>query len=229
MNIAIIPARAGSKRITGKNIKSFCGKPIISYSIETAKKSKIFDKIIVSTDSKEIADISKYYGAEVPFLRPKSISDDFSTISDVMLHATKYLKNEYEETIQTVCCIFPTAPLLKVEDLLKGYNIFNEGRWTFVFAATNFSYPIQRSFKKNISGSITMFYPEYYNSRSQDLEKGYHDAGLFYFGSTKSWIKKSNIFSENCSIILIPKTRVQDIDEPEDWLIAEKKFISFKR
>lgn len=226
MNIAIIPARAGSKRITRKNIKSFCGKPIISYSIETAKKSKMFDKIIVSTDSKEIADISKYYGAEVPFLRPKSISDDFSTISDVMLHATEYLKNEYGETIQTVCCIFPTAPLLKNEDLLKGYKIFSDGKWAFVFAATNFSYPIQRSFKKNISGSITMFYPEYYNSRSQDLEEGYHDAGLFYFGSTESWINKNNIFSENSSIILIPKFRVQDIDNPEDWLIAEKKFIS---
>ena len=145
MNVAVIPARGGSKRIPHKNIKEFCGKPIIAYSIETAITSKLFDKVIVSTDDKEIAETAKYYGAEVPFVRLASLSDDYTSIGDVMAHAVEWLQQNVEE-ISAVCLIYATAPLIQKDDLIKAYEIFKTNKWNSVFSGTKFSYPIQRAF-----------------------------------------------------------------------------------
>tara|TARA_B100000519_G_C14219452_1_gene426791 strand:+ start:130 stop:825 length:696 start_codon:yes stop_codon:yes gene_type:complete len=223
MNVAIIPARGGSKRIPKKNIKDFCGNPMISYSIKVALKSKIFQRVIVSTDDNEIAKVSESFGAEVPFIRPKNISDDFATTGDVMSHATKWLKENVNH-LASVCCIYATAPFIKKDDLIKAYNLFKENEWSFVFSATSFPFPIQRAIKLNEEGSIKMFQPEHFESRSQDLTESFHDAGQFYFGKPESWINRDKIFLANSSIFILPRWRVQDIDTTEDWSYAEKLF-----
>jgi pseudaminic acid cytidylyltransferase len=223
MNVAIIPARGGSKRIIKKNVKLFFGKPIIAYSIENAIKSLLFDKVIVSTDDNEIARIAIEYGAEVPFMRPSELSDDFSGTHDVIGHAVKSLENNGEE-IRYVCCLYATAPLLKMNYLIKGYDLIKSGKWESVIAATKFSYPIFRSFEKLENGSLKMFFPEHYSSRSQDLSEAFHDAGQFYWASAKVWKDKPNGFSENSTIVELPNYLVQDIDTMEDWIRAENLF-----
>ena len=219
-NIAIIPARGGSKRIPKKNIKYFLGKPIIAYSIEMAVSSKLFDKVIVSTDDQEIKDVAIKYGAEVPFVRPKKIADDFTGTHEVIGHAVKWLEDN-GEIVDYTCCIYPTAPLIKKDDLIKGFEIIKTGKWNFVMAATNFSYPIFRSFEILLDGGLKMTFPEHYNSRSQDLPEVYHDAGLFYWAKPKTWKKKMEGFNEKNSIIKIPNYRIQDIDTLDDWKRAE--------
>ncbi len=222
MNIAIIPARGGSKRIKNKNIKSFCGKPIIYYSINAAKKSKIFHKIIVTTDSKKIKKISEKYGAEVPFLRPKKLSDDYTDTMDVIKHAINelpYIKNDFN-----ICCIYPTAPLIEKEDLIKSLKIFSSKNFNFLFSGNKFTYPIQRGLYLNKNGYINMISKKNYKKRSQDLQPTFHDAGQFYWGTKKTWISKKNIFNKKSSIFLLPQLRVQDIDNIEDWKIAESLF-----
>lgn len=223
MNVAIIPARGGSKRIIKKNVKLFFGKPIIAYSIENAIKSLLFDKVIVSTDDNEIARIAIEYGAEVPFMRPSELSDDFSGTHDVIGHAVKSLENNGEE-IRYVCCLYATAPLLKMNYLIKGYDLIKSGKWESVIAATKFSYPIFRSFEKLENGSLKMFFPEHYSSRSQDLSEAFHDAGQFYWANAKVWKDKPNRFSENSTIVELPNYLVQDIDTMEDWIRAENLF-----
>ncbi len=221
MNIAIIPARGGSKRIPRKNIKNFLGKPIIAYSIEAAKSINIFDRIIVSTDDEEIADISTEYGAEVPFMRPPEISDDFTGTHEVIGHAVKELiKIGYD--IDYACSIYPTAPLVKSKDILKGYELIRNEDWESVFAATTFNYPIFRSFEKLKSGGLEMFYPEYYSSRSQDLPVAHHDAGQFYWAKPETWIGEPKGYHSNSTVILIPSWRVVDIDDLDDWKRAEQ-------
>ena len=205
MNVAIIPARGGSKRITKKNIKLFLGKPIIAYSIENAINSLIFDKVIVSTDDDEIARIAIEYGAEVPFMRPLELSDDFSGTHEVIGHAVKSLENNGDE-IRYVCCLYATAPLLKMNYLIKGYDL------------------IFRSFEKLENGSLKMFFPEHYSSRSQDLSEAFHDAGQFYWANAKVWKDKPNGFGENSTIVELPNYLVQDIDTMEDWVRAENLF-----
>ena len=227
MNVAVIPARGGSKRIPRKNIKEFSGKPMIAYSIEVASSSGIFEDIIVSTDSQEIAEISKECGASVPFIRPDELSDDFATTGDVMAHATQWLE-ENENELNSVCCVYATAPFIQKDDLLNAYEIFNTNKWSYVFSATTFSFPIQRAIKKLDNGGIEMFQPENFYTRSQDLEEGYHDAGQFYFGKSKAWINKEKIFHNNSEIFVLPRWRVQDIDTNEDWENAEKLFTSIK-
>jgi len=220
MNIAIIPARGGSKRIKNKNIKIFCGKPMISYSINEAKKTKLFDKIIVSTDSSKIKKISEKFGAEVPFVRPKNLSDDFTPTADVMFHAVKWLK-EKKLNPKNICCIYPTAPLMKSYHLINSYRLFKKRKKDFIFAASKFSYPIQRGFYVNEKGSIKMVDCKNYKKRSQDLKEVYHDAGQFYWGSFDGWVKKKKMFDAYSSVYLMPKHRVQDIDNIEDWKFAE--------
>ena len=220
MNIAIIPARGGSKRIPKKNIRLFRGKPMIAWSIEAAIASNCFDKVFVSTDSEEIASIAKSLGAWVPFLRPKNISDDYSTTKDVIEYCINWLK-ENNFVVNYVCCLYATAPFVKSDDLKKGLNLITkqtENR--FIFSATNFSFPIQRAIKINEDGISSMFYPENFNVRSQDLENAYHDAGQFYIAKPCVWINKENLF-EDALPILIPNWRVQDIDEEDDWARAE--------
>ena len=193
MNIAIIPARAGSKRIKNKNIKMFCGKPVIYYSILAAKKSNIFSKIIVSTDSIKIKQIAEKYGADVPFIRPKNLSDDFSSTMEVIKHSIKELS--FHKKKINICCIYPTAPLIKKDDLIKSYKIFNTNKFKFLFSASKFSYPIQRSFYLDKKNYIKMVNKQNYNKRSQDLKITYHDAGQFYWGSGKSWLNEKIIFA----------------------------------
>ena len=219
-NIAIIPARGGSKRIPKKNIKDFLGKPIIAYSIEMAISCKLFNKVIVSTDDQEIKDVAIKYGAKVPFIRPKEIADDFTGTHEVIGHAVKWLEDN-GETMDYVCCIYPTAPLIEKDDLIKGFEIIQTGKWNSVMAATNFSYPIFRSFENLPDGGLKMIFPEHYSSRSQDLPEVYHDAGLFYWAKPETWKKKPEGYSDKNSIVKIPNYRIQDIDTLEDWKRAE--------
>ena len=223
MNIAVIPARGGSKRIPRKNIKLFAGKPMIEHSIQVAIESKVFDKIIVSTDDHEIAEVAKSCGAEVPFFRPEKLSDDYATTTEVISHAIEYFKGNGLQ-LKAVCCIYATAPFIQVEDLKKAESIFRTGNWQYVFSATSFGFPIFRSIKKNENGSVEMFYPEYFNTRSQDLPEAYHDAGQFYWGKPEAWLEGKRIFDTWSTIVQLPRWRVQDIDTMEDWERAEKLY-----
>ena len=219
MKIAIIPARGGSKRIPRKNIKEFHGKPLIAYSIEAALKSGCFDKVIVSTDDREIAEISKEYGAEIPFFRPRSVSDDYATTLDVIKHAINEL---ILKDADIVCCLYATAPLVQIKDLQSALKMLTNDEIDYVFSATEFSFPIQRAIKMNGEGFVDMFQKEHVNTRSQDLEKAYHDAGQFYFGYSRSFIEGKNFFCNSKSkALLLPSSRVQDIDTLEDWKRAE--------
>ncbi|WP_154140340.1 pseudaminic acid cytidylyltransferase [Photobacterium damselae] len=227
MNVAIIPARGGSKRIYRKNVKLFHGKPMIAYSIEAALQSGCFDKVIVSTDDKEIADISVAYGAEVPFIRPADISDDFATTMDVMHHAMIWCKScGYD--VEAVCCLYATAPFVTQEFLQQGLAKLKEGGYEFVFSATSFPFPIQRAIKLSENSTVSMFSPEYQLIRSQDLEEAYHDAGQFYWGKASAFLDRKAIFSSHSSVILLPRSRVQDIDTQEDWDFAEALYSTLK-
>ena len=227
MIVAIIPARGGSKRIPKKNIKEFFGKPIISYSIKAAFDSKLFDKVIVSTDCDEIAQVAIKYGAEVPFIRPKELSGDFLGTHEVVGHALTWLEDS-GHLIEYACCIYATAPMIQVSDLIKGCDLIKTGNWKSVIAATKYSYPIFRSFKKLPSGGLKMVFPEHYNSRSQDLPEVYHDAGQFYWAKSKEWKNNPGSFSEKNTIIELPNYLVQDIDTLDDWYKAEKIYESYK-
>ncbi|MCG9639560.1 pseudaminic acid cytidylyltransferase [Vibrio sp. Isolate34] len=227
MNVAIIPARGGSKRIPRKNIKHFHGKPMIAYSIEAALVSDCFDKVIVSTDDAEIAEVAKKYGAEVPFLRPANISDDYATTMDVMHHAITWcIDNGW--TVDAVCCLYATAPFVKPEYLKQGFDKLNKGLFEFVFSVATFPFPIQRAIKISSGGEVSMFSPENEQVRSQDLEEAYHDAGQFYWGKTDSFLEKKAIFSHHSSVVLLPRSRVQDIDTNEDWDLAEALYSVLK-
>lgn len=217
--IAVIPARGGSKRIPRKNIKEFCGKPMIAYSIEAAINSGCFERVIVSTDDAEIAEVAKKYGAEVPYFRSAELSDDYATTADVMADAVARLKSD---EIDFICCIYATAPLLLSEDLIKGFSMLKDNlHIDYAFSITEFAFPIQRALKLNDKAQISMFYPEYMATRSQDLIEGWHDAGQFYWGTSTAWLNKKAIFSKNSLGVKLPRVRVQDIDTPEDWEMAE--------
>jgi pseudaminic acid cytidylyltransferase len=225
--IAIIPARGGSKRIPRKNIKDFFGKPLIAYSIEVALASNLFEKVVVTTDDEEIAKIAKKYGAEVPFLRPKELSDDFIGTTDVVNHALEYLEGQ-GESYKYICTIYATAPLLPKEYLLKGYESLKNSDAINAFSATSMPFPIQRTFKLTDNGRCEMFTPEYYLSRSQDLEEAYQDAGQFYW--TKLNKSSSEImFGKDSIPIILPRHLVQDIDTLEDWQRAEFMYEILKK
>jgi len=217
--VAIIPARGGSKRIPRKNIKDFYGKPLIAYSIEVALASKLFEKVVVSTDDEEIANIAKFYGAEVPFLRPKELSDDFTGTEDVINHTLVYLKNN-NELYDYVCTLYATAPLLQKEYLIEGFEKLKNSTAINAFSATSMPFPIQRTFKLNNNGRCEMFTPEYYMTRSQDLEEAYQDAGQFYWKRLNKESKEI-MFGEDSIPIILPRHLVQDIDTLEDWQRAE--------
>ena len=228
--LAVIPARGGSKRIPKKNIKDFFGKPLIAYSIQAAIDSKLFDKIIVSTDDKEIAEIAKKYGAEVPFLRPKELSDDFSGTVDVVNHAVEYLESQGER-YEYICTIYATAPLLQTKYLIKGYDELKISDAVNAFSSTSMPFPIQRTFKLNGDGRCEMFTPEYYMSRSQDLEEAYQDAGQFYWTNRVRQKQSKNkvVFSDISIPVILPRYLVQDIDTLEDWKRAEYMYQALKQ
>ena len=219
-SIAIIPARGGSKRIPNKNIKNFCGKPIISYSIQAAIKTVLFDKIVVSTDSHEIAEIAVKYGAEVPFIRPKELADDFVGTDEVIIHALNWLI-KHGENVRYVCCIYATAPFIKPEYIKKGYESLIKEKATSAVSVTTYSYPIYRSLILDERGRLRMQWPEYIKTRSQDLPVVYHDAGQFYWADVKKYLSEKKLYSNDAIPVIIPRYLVQDIDTEEDWQRAE--------
>jgi pseudaminic acid cytidylyltransferase len=221
IKVAIIPARGGSKRIPRKNIKMFFGKPMIAWSIEAAKKTGIFDRIVVSTDNEEIANVAREWGAEVPFIRPAELSEDLTATIPVISHAIHWLMEQGED-LEAVCCIYATAPFVEPADIIKGYAELISGDWAYTFSVTDFAAPIFRSFQLSETGGVEMFYPECFNTRSQDLPEAFHDAGQFYWGRKESWLQEKIFFSNESKPIIIPRWRVQDIDTSSDWQRAEK-------
>ena len=217
--VAIIPARGGSKRIPRKNIKDFHGLPLIAYSIKVALKSGLFDKVIVSTDDEEIADVAKLYGAEIPFIRPKELADDFTGTGDVIKHTLNFLK-ENGEYYDYACTIYATAPLLQKKYLIEGFEKIKNSDAKMVFSATSMPFPIQRTFKIDENGRCKMFTPEHFMTRSQDLEEAYQDAGQFYFENLNKEFNDIPFGKDSIPIIL-PRYLVQDIDTLEDWERAE--------
>lgn len=221
-NIAIIPARGGSKRIPKKNIKSFLGKPIIVYSIEVAIQSGLFDEVMVSTDDEEIADISKKYGAKVPFFRSKEKADDYATTSDVLEEVLlKY--REYNKYYDIFCCMYPTAPFITQHILIKSYELLIKSKFESVFPVVRFSSPIQRALKID-NNKVSMICPENYKKRSQDLLPAYHDSGQFYWMRTNAFFKYKTLWTENTGAIELMEKETQDIDTIKDWEIAELKY-----
>ncbi len=222
-NIAIIPARGGSKRIPRKNIKGFLGKPIIAYSIEAAIASDLFDEVMVSTDDAEIAEIAVKYGAKVPFMRSPINSDDFAGTAEVLVEVL----NDYSKKntlFEYACCIYPTAPLIKVKNIIDGLDLLLRNKFTSVFPVCAFSYPILRGLNRDNSGKTKMLWPANINKRSQDLELAYHDAGQFYWIDNSLFLKESKLFSSNSGTIVLNQTEVQDIDNENDWEISELKY-----
>jgi pseudaminic acid cytidylyltransferase len=226
VNIAIIPARGGSKRIPGKNIKLFAGKPLIAYSIDAAKASGLFDKIIISTDSEKVAEVAIAYGADVPFIRPQTLSNDMVGTRPVTNHGIRFcIENFYQP--EFCCCIYATAPFLQAKYLQQGLDSLKQHRdKSFAFSVTSFPFPVQRALIKSAAGVSPMF-PESISKRSQDLAEAYHDAGQFYWGRTDDYLSNQKIFSHHSLPVVLPRHLVQDIDTPEDWLRAELMYKAY--
>jgi pseudaminic acid cytidylyltransferase len=220
MNICIVPARGGSKRIPHKNIRDFCGKPMIAWSISAAQRSGVFEHILVSTDSDQIAEVARDYGAEVPFRRPAELSDDYVGTTDVVAHATEWALAQ-RWNIEAVCCLYATAPFAHATDLREGLERLNDGPWAYCFSATSYASPIFRAFRQSPTSGVEMFFPEYFEKRSQDLPEAWHDAGQFYWGRPDAWCARKRIFDLESTALLIPRWRVQDIDTEDDWRRAE--------
>lgn len=220
--IAIIPARGGSKRIPRKNIKDFLGKPIIAYSIEAAIASELFDEVMVSTDDDEIFKIAMQYGANVPFMRSKKNSDDYATTSQVLIEVLNMYHNS-GYSFDFACCLYPTAPFITSEKLKNAFEKINESGAKSVLPIVKYSFPILRSFSLE-NGFIKMNWPKYLNTRSQDLKPAYHDAGQFYFLKVNDFLKENKLFTDVSVGLEMPESEVQDIDNYEDWKIAEVKY-----
>ena len=221
-NLAIIPARGGSKRIPRKNIKDFLGKPIIAYSIEAAIQSGLFDEIMVSTDDEEIAEQGLKYGAKTPFLRDIKNADDFAVLADVIEEVIVKYKSK-GMVFENVCCILPTAPFVTSIKIKEGYKKLTTNNFDSVFPVIEFSFPIQRSLKIK-EDKIVMVWEEYLNSRSQDLDSRYYDSGQFYWLSTSSFLKEKKLFTTNSGALIISELHAQDIDTVIDWKLAEIKY-----
>lgn len=220
MKLAVIPARGGSKRIPRKNIKLFGGKPMVAWSIEAAHRTGLFDRIVVSTDDKEISSIARKYGADVPFVRPAKLSDDYTGTSPVIAHAIEWhLANDFAPT--EICCIYATAPFIHVEDVKLGFQVLTHSKADFAFSVTSFAFPIQRAIKLRTDGRTEMFDESQFQIRSQDLPEAYHDAGQFYWGKRDAWLSGKPLFGPHAAAVHVPRYRVQDIDTIEDWKQAE--------
>ena len=221
--IALIPARGGSERILRKNIRNFSGRPIIAWSIELAKRSEIFDRIVVSTDDHEIAETALNEGAEVPFIRPSKLSDSGTGITPVVKHAILKMQQS-DIVVSELCLIYATAPFLQIDALKEGLKLLHTEDCDYVISVTTYAFPIQRAVKRTANGRLAMFQPETYNSRSQDLETAYHDAAQFCWGTTDAWLEERPVYGPNTVPIVLPRHLVQDIDTEEDWHSAEWKF-----
>ncbi len=223
MNIAIILARGGSKRIPRKNIKLFSGRPIIEYPIMTAKRSGLFDRVIVSTDDTEIAQVAAAAGAEVPFERPAALADDYTPTADVVAHAIKTL-NKAGPTIKHACCIYATTPFLKEQYLREGFQTLTTTDAGCVFSVTTFDFPIYRALKIDSEGQVGMVWPEHELTRSNDLSAAYHDAGQFYWVKASTFLQTPRLYSPGARAVIIPRYLAQDIDTPEDWETAQRLY-----
>lgn len=223
MRIAVIPARGGSKRIPRKNIKPFLGRPILSYAVQAALESQLFDRVICSTDDAEIAQVAADTGAQVPFMRPADIADDHAITADVIAHAINFVQAN-ESQVDSVCCLYATAAFVTAQQLQEAFLLFQQQQCDFVFSATAFDFPIQRAIYLTAQGRVEMFYPEYALTRSQDLTPAFHDAGQFYWGTSTAWLEKRRIFSPDSAAFIVPSHEVQDIDTLDDWRRAELLF-----
>lgn len=221
MNIAVIPARGGSKRIPHKNIRKFCGKPIIAHSIETALGTGLFSSVIVSTDDHAIAEVAKKYGAEVPFMRPEDLSDDFTGTTPVFRHAARWCLNQ-GYGVTAVCGIYATAPFVSAGDLKLGFKALEQA--PAAFSITTFPFPIHRGLKREKDGKVSLLWPEHLKTRSQDLPEIYHDCGQFYWATTDFLLSGEEFMEGKAMGIGIPRHRVQDIDTEEDWVRAEAMY-----
>jgi pseudaminic acid cytidylyltransferase len=223
MRLAVIPARGASKRIPRKNIKPFCGKPMIAWSILAASRSGCFDRVIVSTDDEEIATVAKAHGAEVPFVRPVHLSDDLTGTIPVVAHTIEW-QSQNGESANEVCCIYATAPFVQGADLQRGLEVLRSTGADYAFSVTTYAFPIQRAIRITGDRRVEMFNPEQFNTRSQDLAEAWHDAGQFYWGTSEAWLSGKFIFSHGSAPVPLPRYRVQDIDTAEDWTQAELIF-----
>lgn len=219
-NLAIIPARGGSKRIPGKNLKPFAGKPMIAWPIGEALRSGIFDRVIVSTDSDEIAAVAREHGADVPFMRPAELSDDHVPTAPVILHALEWLR-AVGQAPDRVCCVYPTAPFVAADDLKRGLDIMTAHNAPAAISATTFDFPILRAFRLLDDGGIVFNWPEHELTRSQDLPEFLHDAGQFYWLETVEFRRQKRLVPSGARPVILPRKRVQDLDTPEDWEAAE--------
>jgi len=222
MNICIIPARGGSKRIPRKNIKQFLGKPIIAYSIKAAIESNCFDQIIVSTDDEEIAELAIKYGAQVPFIRPSGLSDDFSSTFLVVKHAID--QQDRSNNIENACCLYATAPFIDAKTIHESYEQFIKSDANYCLGITKFPFPIQRAIRVSDKNRLTMFNQENIHERSQDLDEAYHDAGQFCWGKASAFKDELSIYSGSTLPFILPSHLVQDIDTIEDWVRAEAMY-----
>lgn len=221
MRLAVVPARGGSKRIPRKNLKHFCGKPMLAWSLENAQRSGCFDRIIVSTDDAEIAAVARDYGAEVPFMRPAELADDHTGTIPVVRHAADAC---LLADTDLVCCIYATAPFTQAADLRRGLELMHTTDADYAFSVTSYAFPIQRAVRITTAGRVEMFHPELFQTRSQDLEEAFHDAGQFYWGRAAAWRAQRPIFARGSVPVMLPRHRVQDIDTLEDWTRAEWLF-----
>jgi pseudaminic acid cytidylyltransferase len=220
VKIAVIPARGGSKRIPRKNIRMFCGKPIIAYSISAAQQTGLFDQVVVSTDDEEIASVGREFGATTPFMRPKEIADDFTGTNAVVKHAVAWF-NAQSNDVTHACCLYATAPLLQANFITQGYEALSRSDAAFAFSVTSYAFPIQRAVRITPDGRVDAIYPEHRMTRSQDLEHAYHDAGQFYWGTARAFLEDMPVFAPHSIGVILPRHLVQDIDTLEDWDQAE--------
>jgi pseudaminic acid cytidylyltransferase len=228
VKIAVIPARGGSKRIPRKNIRSFCGKPIIAYSISAAQQTGLFDQVVVSTDDEEIASIARTFGATTPFVRPKEIADDFTGTNAVVKHAVAWF-NAQSHDVTHACCLYATAPLVQARYIAEGYEALSRSDAVFAFSVTSYAFPIQRAVRITPEGRVDAIYPEHRMTRSQDLEHAYHDAGQFYWGTARAFLEDMPLFAPHSVGVILPRHLVQDIDTLEDWNQAELMYGAINR
>ena len=226
MNIAIIPARGGSKRIPRKNVRPFFGRPMLAWPIATAVDSGLFDHILVSTEDAEIADVARQAGAEVPFTRPQEIADDHSGTADVIVHALSWAI-EAGWAVEAACCIYPTAAFVSPEDLVEARRLLSPG-CDYAFAAVRYGHPPQRGFLRAPDGSPQLLQPEHQATRTQDLPAIYHDAGQFYWGTREAWMERRPFFGARTRFVELPPWRAHDIDRSEDWTMAEQLFAALQ-
>ncbi|MBV4475761.1 pseudaminic acid cytidylyltransferase [Pseudomonas botevensis] len=223
-NVAIIPARGGSKRIPRKNLKPFDGVPMIVRSIRTTLDSRLFDQVVVSTDDEEIADVSRAHGADVPFLRPAQLADDFTGTAAVIVHALQQLP-----AFDYACCVYATAPLLQARYLREGFELLEQhADKSFAFSVSSFGFPVQRALTLDGQGALTALYPQFRDTRSQDLPEAFQDAGQFYWGRREAWLRGEVLYSPASLPVILPRHLVQDIDTAEDWTRAEYLYAALK-